>query len=664
MTRRRGGQLSSGARRRAASLTEVLLAVGVIALVAACLVAIGSRVLARRARDVSRALDGHGVPPSSGASSATDLPATAGAGPAPSASGAGADPPDDGEWSDSVLLGDDDDDAGFEGDQPSEGNLAPKEVVRRTKEMQEDLFGGLPVRRRRSSEKEEKKKEEATKYRTKVEEYRKRAQAARGLEGPKDERAAAELDAAADLWERKARKAEEEARRAGEQARNLETEEKERAEARSRRAELGGSAGAPTQPPDPAARRRQEQVAETHRKKAADWRKKLEQGKEGWAKNREVKLAAEDKMQEAQAEYEALDKEFQEATAANDQAKLKEVSPRRGAAAVDRNRLSDRMWEARVNFRDSERRVAAAEAELRAAEAAAGKAEREAGSPEPGNAGPIADADRERLRNALAADELEAVLRARARVLREEPIDVVRTFGEGSVNPGQHERIDDRWNTLTLAPYLLAVNDSPWVPTWAPEQWDFQQRILMHELAHSLHTNPKNKRNIERFLELRFRQNIKRFRALNLAWKKARTAWRARLEETKEAKELPKSAQPDWKELSRRKQEIDQLPGDERAREQALLDRDVEIAAARLAGNEIEQRAREEGIALPARFTGDAHAFANEKEYFAVAVELYFHDPRRFQESYTQAERETIEQMFDGRRNEFDQPDDLEARTK
>ena len=225
-------------------------------------------------------------------------------------------------------------------------------------------------------------------------------------------------------------------------------------------------------------------------------------------------------------------------------------------------------------------------------------------------------------------------------------------------------RIDDRWNTLTLALYLLAVNDSPWVPTWAPEQWDFQQRILMHELAHSLHTNPKNKRNIERFLELRFRQNSKRFSDLNLAWKEARTKWRELLEEKKQPAKLPYSARPVWDDLSRRKQELDRLPTDERARERALLDRDMEIAAARLAGNEIEQRARKEDIALPARFTGDAHAFANEREYFAVAVELYFHDPKRFQESYTQGEREAIEQMFDGRRNEFDQPDDLEARTK
>ncbi len=52
-------------------------------------------------------------------------------------------------------------------------------------------------------------------------------------------------------------------------------------------------------------------------------------------------------------------------------------------------------------------------------------------------------------------------------------------------------------------------------------------------------------------------------------------------------------------------------------------------------------------IPLPSRFPGDLHALRDEREYFAVAVELYFYDPERFRMCYTVDEQRALEGLLD-----------------
>jgi len=91
-----------------------------------------------------------------------------------------------------------------------------------------------------------------------------------------------------------------------------------------------------------------------------------------------------------------------------------------------------------------------------------------------------------------------------------------------------------------------------------------------------------------------------------------------------------------------------------RDEKQKLLRRDRKIGVLRLLQRWVEQLmgkirglVKAPDIPLPSRFPGDLHALRDEREYFAVAVELYFYDPERFRMCYTVDEQRALEGLLD-----------------
>ncbi len=270
-------------------------------------------------------------------------------------------------------------------------------------------------------------------------------------------------------------------------------------------------------------------------------------------------------------------------------------------------------------------------------------------------------AERVREGKAPAAAGADELIR-RARVLRESRIKNLRVFGEEAANPGEFDGKD----SISVADHVLRNQDSPWVGSWSSSQRNYQERILAHELAHALHADPENKKRIRDFLAKRW--GVQSTELLD-AYKKylrehdllssgmvcnvrladpAGEALRLEFEREKAiiATLLDSTRSDSLHRLQQKEKRDEKLK---------LLRRDRKIAVLRLLQAEVEELMRwarrlpgAPKIPLPSRFPGDLHALRNEREYFAVAVEMYFYDPDRFRECYSKDEQRAFEALLDG----------------
>ena len=215
-------------------------------------------------------------------------------------------------------------------------------------------------------------------------------------------------------------------------------------------------------------------------------------------------------------------------------------------------------------------------------------------------------------------DARARILREHAGVLRESQIARLNTFSSNAFNPGEYRTGDDK---LTLATYVLGDDANPWT-NWGKDQQEFRERIVTHELSHALmDANPEA---VRKFLEVRWNDHAKEL-------KEARKAVMAEYDLRKGELE----DDPLWKDRPERERKIEAL----RRANDALETRERDF------------RTRHPGSPdFPARFPGDLHAFSDEegKEYYAVAMELYFYDPDRFESCYSAEERQVLEAMLEG----------------
>jgi len=256
--------------------------------------------------------------------------------------------------------------------------------------------------------------------------------------------------------------------------------------------------------------------------------------------------------------------------------------------------------------------------------------------------------------------------RAQSKPLRESRA-TLGVFPESAFNPGAHQRAADGANHVSVASYVLESADNPWIGVYAGSQDEFQQRIVLHELAHALYTDPNNASRVRKFLKPRWDTHSGAFQDYDdRATKRLKAIWSELAGGTQvedPAIEMLRIAfQSTFEALSN-------LPDGPKRREKlALLGRDRNIAAVSLVESTVEAirrdaRAFDDGRKrdppqgpIPSRFPGDLHALENDREFFAVAVELYFFDPARFRESYTPEEQAVIAELLDG-----DGKDDLSA---
>ena len=256
--------------------------------------------------------------------------------------------------------------------------------------------------------------------------------------------------------------------------------------------------------------------------------------------------------------------------------------------------------------------------------------------------------------------------RAQSKPLRDSRA-TLGVFPESAFNPGAHERKADGVNHVSVASYVLVSADNPWIGVYAGSQDEFQQRIVLHELAHALYTDPNNASRVRKFLKPRWDRYGEAFQGYDATVRERRKALQADL-----ARETP-IEDPAIERLRIVFQSISEalamLPDGPKRRENlALLRRDRDIAAVPLTESTVEEmrqkaRALDERLKgdplrgpLPSRFPGDLHALENDREFFAVAVELYFFDPEGFRRSYTPEEQAVIVELLDA-----DGQDDLSA---
>ena len=214
------------------------------------------------------------------------------------------------------------------------------------------------------------------------------------------------------------------------------------------------------------------------------------------------------------------------------------------------------------------------------------------------------------------AEARARILREQARVLRESQIAHLEVKGEGAFNPGEHRPAGGA-HKLSLASYVLGEGDSPW-KGWGANRSDFGARIVTHELAHALMTANPNA--AKKFLGARWKGSS---RALEEQRRQVMVKYQRRLTDL--------NNDPAWKERPERERKVEAL----RLADPFLHDLERKFKASYPGAPD-----------FPTRFPGDMHAFLDENEYFAVALELYFHDPERFSRCFTAAEQEILQALL------------------